>query len=218
VQADQPEQGAGEQQHVDRVEARERLGPDLRAAAQDRGEERAEERGGAVDVDPDDRRPVRGVVPREQVAREALEHAGREQEHADDPVQLARILVGAEQEDARHVEEHQDDEDAGAPAVHAADEPAEGHVVRDVLDRLVGRVRVGLVEHREDHPRDGLDEERRERRRPERLHPVDVAGDVAEEEVPDAADEPGAFLEPVERIEQRRLELLPARGFPGAGH
>ena len=53
----------------------------------------------AVQVDPDDGRPVRGLVPGQQVAGEALEHPHHEQEHADDPVQLARVLVRAEEED-----------------------------------------------------------------------------------------------------------------------
>ena len=125
---------------------------------------------------------------------------GREQQHADDPVQLARVLVRAEQEHARHVEEHQDDEHARAPAVHAAHEPAEREVVRDVLDRLVRAVRVRLVVHREDHAGQRLDDERRQRRRAERVEPADVARNLAEEEVLDAADEARALLEPVERV------------------
>ena len=61
-------------------------------------------------------------------------------------------------------------------------------VVRDVLDRLVRAVRVRLVVHRQDHAGDRLDEERGQRRRAERLEPVDVAGNLAEEEVLDSAD------------------------------
>ena len=83
-------------------------------------------------------------------------------------------LYDAEQEDARHVEEHQDDEDARAPAVHAADEPAEREIVRDELDRLVGLVRVGLVVEREHDAGDRLDEEGGQRRRAERVEPARV--------------------------------------------
>ena len=67
-----------------------------------------------------------------------------------------------------------------------------------------------LVVHREDHARHGLDDEGRERRRPEGLHPVDVGRDLAEEEVLDAADEPGALLEPVERVVDGRMHVLAA--------
>ena len=45
--------------------------------------------------------------------------------HADDPGQLARELVGAEEEHLRHVDEHERDHEVRAPAVHRAKEPAE---------------------------------------------------------------------------------------------
>jgi hypothetical protein len=157
---------------VQRVEAGERIAPDLGAAAQERRKEGSEEGRRPVDVDADDGRPVRGLVVREQVPGEALEQRRRKEQRADYPVQLTRVLVGAEQEDARHVEEHQDDEDARAPPVHAADEPAERHVVRDVLDGLVGSVRVRLVVHREDHAGAELDEEGGERRGAQRVPPA----------------------------------------------
>jgi hypothetical protein len=46
------------------------------------------------------------------------------------------------------------------------------------------------------------------------VEPVRVAGDLAEEEVADAADEARALLEPVERIVDRGLESLAARRLP----
>ena len=45
---------------------------------------------------------------------------------------------------------------------------------------------------------------------------LDVARDLAEEEVLDAADEPGALLEPVERVERGRLDLRAAGGLRSA--
>ena len=167
-----------------------------------------EERRGAVDVDADDRGPVRRLVPRQQVAGEAFAEPHREQQHADDPVQLTRVLVGAEEEHAPHVHEHQDDEDRRAPLVHAAHEPARPHVVRDVLDRRVRLLRIRLVVHREDHAGQRLHEERGEGRRAERREPVDVARHLPEEEVLDAADEAGPLLEPVERVQDHLLQLL----------
>jgi hypothetical protein len=213
VQADQSEQAARKQEHVDRVEARERVRADLRPAAQQVREERADDRARAVDVDADDGRPVRGLIPWEEVAREALGHAEREQQHTDEPAQLTGVLVRAEEEHAAHVQEHQDDEDARAPAVHAAHEPAPCDVVRDVLDRLPGLVRVGDVVHRQDDAGDQLHEERRQRRGAERLQPREVGRHLAEQEVLDAADEAGALLEPVDRREQHLLDLFPASGL-----
>ena len=165
---------------MDRIEAAERVGIDVRAALEELREERPEERRRAVDVDPDGRRPVGGLIPREQVAGEAFGESEREQQHADDPVQLTWIFVRAEQKHAAHVQEHQDDEHRRAPAMHAADEPPRPHVVRDVHDRRVGGLRVGLVVHREDHTRQCLDQERGECRRAERLEPVGVARHLPE--------------------------------------
>jgi hypothetical protein len=199
VQQDQADNGARDQQHVQRVEDRERVGSDLGAALQEPSKERPDEGAGAVQVDADDGRPVGGLVPGEQVPGEALQHPEDQEQHADDPVQLARVLVGAEEEDPRHVEEHQDDEDAGAPLVHAADEPPERDVVRDPLDRLVCRIRMRFVVKGEDDACSRLDEERRQRRRAEGMPPARVPRNVAEEEVLDPADDPRALFEPVER-------------------
>jgi hypothetical protein len=114
-----------------------------------------------------------------------------------------------------HVQEEQDDEDARAPPVHAAHEPAQREVVRDVLDRRVGLFRRRLVVHGEDHAGDRLHEEGGERRRAEGVEPVRLGGDLAEEEVLDPADEPGALLEPVDRDHHGLLELLlPLRPRP----
>ena len=75
MQPDQGDDRPGEKQHVERVEAAERVGVDVCAALQELGDEGPEERRRAVDVDPDGRRPVRRLVPRQQVAGEALEQA-----------------------------------------------------------------------------------------------------------------------------------------------
>src|SRR5664280_1045569 len=70
VRADQRRDRAGHEQHVDRVEARERRRAEFRAAAQEVAEVGPEQRAGAVDVHAHDRRPIGALVEREQVARE----------------------------------------------------------------------------------------------------------------------------------------------------
>ncbi len=213
MEPDQRDDRARDHEHMNRVEPRQGVRVDVGAPLQELRDERPEKRRGAVDVDADDRCPVGRLVPRKQVAREALCEPHCEEQHTDDPVQLPRILVSAEQEHPPHVHEHEDDEHRRAPAVHAAHEPAGEDVVRDVLDRAVSRVRIGLVVHREDHPGHRLHDERGQRRSPKRLPPVGVAWDFPEEEVLDAADEARPLLEPVERIQDRLLDLLSARGL-----
>ena len=88
----------GHEQHVDRVEARQRRRAELGAAAQEVRQVRADERAGAVDVHAHDRRPVGALVERQQVAGERHRHRQDQQHDADHPVELARVLVGAEEE------------------------------------------------------------------------------------------------------------------------
>ena len=76
------------------------------------------------------------------------------------------------------------------------------------LDRLVGRVRMRLVVHGQDHAGDRLDDERGQGRGAERVAPADVAGNLAEEEVANAADEPRPLLEPVERVQEESESLV----------
>ncbi len=78
-----------------------------------------------------------------------------------------------------------------------------------MLDRAVGRVRVGPVVHRQDHARQRLDEEGRERGGAERVEPVRVRRDLPEEEVAHSPDEARALLDPVDRVVDRLLEALP---------
>ena len=97
---------------MERVPLRERVGADLRAARQELREPGTGEGRRAVQVDTDHGCPVRRLVPGQQVAGEAHQHPHDEDEGTRDPEQLARVLVGAEQEHARHVHEEEDHEDA----------------------------------------------------------------------------------------------------------
>ena len=211
---DERDQRAGDEEHVERVPLREGVRPDLRAAREELRQPRAGERRRAVQVDPHHGCPVRGLIPGEEVAGEAHQHPHHEDERAGDPQQLAWILVRAEEEDAGHVHEEEDYEDARAPAVHSTHEPAQREVVRDVLDRRVrdrlagGHVdlRGRLVVHRQDRPRQRLRGECDERPEAERLRPADVARHVPEQEPLRPADERRPFVDPVERREHRQVD------------
>jgi hypothetical protein len=139
-------------------------------------------------------------------------------DHAEEPFELPRVLVGAEEEHAPHVQEEENDEDAGAPFVHPANEPPEGELVRDLLDGVVRLVGRGPVVHRQDDAGHELDEESGQRGRAKRVEPVRLAGNAPEEEVLDGANETGSLLEPVERREDHRLELLLPPRFPAPRH
>ena len=84
----------------------------------------------AGDVGADLGGPVGLLVPGQQVAREPEAEGDEQQHHAGEPVELARRLVGAGEEDAQHVDEHQQHHATGGPLVDGAYPPAELHVCR----------------------------------------------------------------------------------------
>ena len=83
-----------------------------------------------------------------------------QQDHADTPVEFARLLVGAGQEDAKHVQPDRDDHQVRRPAVHVAQQLAERDVVlqvENVAERL--HLRGVVVEHQQDAGEGQHDEE-----------------------------------------------------------
>ena len=90
---------------------------------------------------------------------------------AHHPVELARRLVGAGEEDAAHVQEDDDHHGVGGPAVHVAQEHAERHHELQVLHAAVGRGRVRhVVEHqREAGHRQDDEQEEADEAEPERV-------------------------------------------------
>ena len=219
--ADQGDDRSRHQQHVDRVEARERgrakLGPGPQEVAQigpDHGS-------GAVDVDPDHRGPEGALVEGQQVAGEGHRHRQDQQHDADHPVELARVLVGAEEEGAAHVQEDQDHHQARAPLVHAVDEGAERDLVVDVGDRGVGLGGRRRVEHRQEDAGDRLDDEGEEGGGAERVEPVGPFRHLAVEHPGEEAAGAGALVDPGEDVGRalpwpgRRVSARASRA-PGA--
>ena len=75
---------------------------------------------------PADRQAPVGVrVPAEDLAGEEHAQGAEEQEHAQDPGQLARVLVGPVQEDLGHVHQHQHDHARPGVVVQRPQEPAQ---------------------------------------------------------------------------------------------
>ena len=208
VGADQGDDRARHEQHVDRVEPRQGGADELRAGAEEVGEVGADDRARRGDVHGDDRRPVGALVERQQVAGQA-HHQGEDQEHdADHPVQLPGVLVGAEEERSRHVEEDQDDHQRGAPLVEAADELAEEDVVGQVRDRVVGLGRRGHVVHRQEDAGQRLHREDEQRRRAERVEPVRALRDLAEQHPGQERARSGALVDPADDVDRHFLRLL----------
>ena len=61
--------------------------------------------------------------------------------------------------------------------VEAADEPAEGHLVFDVLHAVIGMIRRRSIVHGEEHAGDSLQHKQEERGRAEHIDPTGAARD-----------------------------------------
>ena len=89
----------------------------------------ADPRDAAHDGGADAEAPVGVLIEAQDLAGEGHAEGEEEKEDADDPGELAREFVGAEEEDLHHVDEDDGDHEVRAPAVQGAKKPAEGDLV-----------------------------------------------------------------------------------------
>ena len=142
--------------------------------------------------------PVGALVPRQQVAAKRQTQAHEEEAHADQPVQLTRVLERAEEQHAQQVQHQQQDESAGRPMVQPADEPAEQHLVGDVQDALVRLVGGRYVVQRQREAGHDLDDQSEHSRAAEDVEPADAARHAAVEEPVEHAADSAALVDPIE--------------------
>ncbi len=131
---------AGRNQIWTAEEARQGHCAQISPAAQDAVDKWSDKWHRAGDLCADCGRPIGSLVPGQQVAGEAHAQGGQQQHHTGDPGQLARVFISRKKEGAQHMAENNDHHQGSAPVVDAADQPAEGHIVHDVLDAVVSMV------------------------------------------------------------------------------
>ena len=106
----------------------------------------------------DDRGAPEGhLAPGQHVAEEGGGGHQQIDQHADDPDQLARRLVGAVIEAAEHVDIDGQEEHGRAVGVNIADQPAVIDVAHDGFNRVEGQVSTGNVMHCQHDAGDDLD-------------------------------------------------------------
>lgn len=200
VQHDQQQQHQWQCDHVQREEAVER-GIARQIIAHDPfGQPVADYRDGAEQRDDHLRTPERHLPPRQHVAHEGFGHQHQVDQHAENPHQLARLLVAAVHQPAEHVQIHHDEEQRGAGAVHVADQPAPLHVAHDVFDRGERIGGAGLVVHRQEDAGDDLVDQHHDGQRAEVVPEVEVLRRVVLADVLAVhGHQPGrAFVDPIE--------------------
>jgi hypothetical protein len=77
------------------------------------------------------------LVVGQRVAEQPLDQAQREQDDPDQPVDLARLAVGAGEEDPQHMDGDRDHEQVGGPVVDLPDQQPAADIEGDPQRRLV---------------------------------------------------------------------------------
>ena len=95
------------------------------------------------------RAPVGHLAPGQYVADEGLGHQHDKNQHAEDPDQLARLLVRAVNKCPEHVQVDHHKESGGTRGVHIAQNPAVIDITHDVFDRGESLLGTGGVVHGE---------------------------------------------------------------------
>jgi hypothetical protein len=179
------------------VPAGQRQRADLRAAAQQRPDAHAEHRRVLRDVDRHDRRPVGALIPRQQIAGQAEGEDHLQQQQPDDPVQLARLAVAAEEHDPDQVQHRRDDDHRRAPMVQPTEERAAAHALLDEAHAVPRVIRRRRVVERQRDAGDHLHAEAEEQHAPEREPPRRARRQRLLEQVAAERAEAGAVVEPV---------------------
>ena len=148
---------------VQHVETQQCVRPELVSAEDEERGFRADDRRRVRDLVTDGHRPERELVPRKEVAGVRQQDREREEERANDPVELARRLVRAGVEDADHVQEHGDHHAVRRPAMHVAQQLAEDDDRLEVLDVRVRPLGGGPVIEHQQRPGEREHEEQEER-------------------------------------------------------
>ena len=123
--------------HERRLSEREPAEQELcRPLPDDRGRERH--------LDADLCRPEGQLLPREDVPGEPEEQRQRDEDDAEHPVDLTRLLVRPGEVHAEHVQEHRRRHELGGPLVDRPEHEAELDVGHDQYERVVRGGRVAL--------------------------------------------------------------------------
>ena len=195
--ADQREQCGRHQPNVKAEETIDRLRSHSAAALRDVLYERSRNRREAGDVERDLRGEVCVHVPRQQIAGETEHERNEQQEDADDPLQLARRLIGAPDQHLQQVQEDERDHRRRAPVMHRQEE-VRVRIQVDGARRFPRRRRRRRVEERQEDARDDLHDHREERGASEDVPITRAARNVLGEEVLRHRDEAGALFDPIQ--------------------
>ncbi len=183
VQDDQTENHDRQRNHMQREEAVQGDARDQVVTTDPLGQIVADDRNGTEQRNDHLRTPVGHLAPRQQVAHEGLGHQREVDHHTEDPHQLTRLLVGAVEQTAEHVQIHHHKESRSAGGVQIADDPAVLDITHDVLDGGERTFSRRLEAHGQPDTGKNLIDQHEQRQRTEEVQDVEVLGSVVLREV-----------------------------------
>src|SRR6266850_1384544 len=172
VQTGERDEHPGDHEDVEREEPRQRPAGDDRPSQEHVDQRRPDNRRTRGDRCADPEPPVGVLIPPEDLPSEGHAERAQEEEDPSDPRQLARVFVGAEEEDLQHVQGHHEHHAVGAPEVNGAEIPPERRLLVQILKALVGLVGRGDVHEGKTDPGYALQREEGERGAPEHVPPA----------------------------------------------
>ena len=129
MKADESNNDGGRRPDVQPVESADGERAERRAIAKEMVDEWTDDRYARCYVDRDLRGEVRIEIPWQQIASQAHRQHDEKERDADDPLQFARLLIRAKEQDLQQVHRHEDDHGRCAPRMEADQERAPQHVL-----------------------------------------------------------------------------------------
>ena len=214
VEGDEPHDQRRKHDHVQGIEAGERVMSVLRTADDDALQPWADRGQIGRDVGGHLRGPETLLIPRKQVAGQTEPEHRAKQREAEPPVDLARRKVGPGDHDLQYVKSHQHDHRLRAEVMQAADQPAEVHVVLNEKHAGPSRARAGTVRGNKQQAGDELNEKDASQATAPDVPPARAAGDALDEERLGNLAVTGSMIEPVGQW-VAHTGFLYHRGGPG---
>src|SRR5262249_42035166 len=162
VERNEPDQQSRNNKHMDREEPRQRRCTDDRAAQQEAHQGRPDERNSTRDGGSNAEPPVGVLIKPQYLPGKRHPQRHQKEEDSDDPGQLSRVLVGAEEENLDHVNQNDRQHEVRAPTVERADEPAGGDLLIQSLQAAPSLAGRWDVDDRQQNAGDKLQDERRQ--------------------------------------------------------
>ena len=172
MDADERDQESRDEEYVQREESRQRGARDDGSAQHQVDDPRSRDRHTARDRCADAQPPVGVLIESKHLARERHAQRDEQQQDTDNPRELTRKLVCAEEEHLDHVNEDDGDHEVRAPAVQGANEPAERDLAIEGLQAVPGLAGRGHIDEGEKDAGRDLDREGRQRRAAEHIGPT----------------------------------------------